>query len=115
MDALPGQLFIAAGAIIAALITGAFSYFNLVRSKDAKVSEFCQEWIDALRTEISIYVSRTQALTTFEDHAHSILIDNKYNIGLLREKSRIYEETQCLLRLTRPSKTKLRDKAEESF
>ena len=92
MDALPGQLFVAVGAVIAALIAGAFSYFNLVTSKEAKVSEFRQEWINALRTEISTYVSRIHAVTTLGNYINSNPIEDKYDIDLLRERSRLYEE-----------------------
>lgn len=92
MDALPGQLFVAVGAVIAALIAGAFSYFNLVSSKEAKVSEFRQEWIDALRSEISTYVSRIQAVTTLGSYIHSKPVEDKYNVDLLRERSQLYEE-----------------------
>lgn len=92
MDTLPGQLFIAAGAVIAALIAGAFSYFNLVSAKEAKVSEFRQEWINGLRTEISTYTSRIRAVTTLGNYIHSSPVEDKYDIDLLRERSRLYEE-----------------------
>ena len=92
MDALPGQLFVAVGAVIAALIAGAFSYFNLVSSKEAKVSEFRQEWINALRSEISTYVSRIQAVTTLGNYIHSNPVEDKCNADLLSERSRLYEE-----------------------
>lgn len=92
LDALPGQLFVAIGAVIAALIAGAFSYFNLVSSKEAKVSEFRQEWINALRSEIATYVSRIQAVTTLGNYIHANPVEVKYNIDLLRERSRLYEE-----------------------
>jgi hypothetical protein len=47
------QLFIAVAAIVAAFVAGAFSFLNLVISKEQKVSEFRQEWIDAFRREVS--------------------------------------------------------------
>jgi len=57
MDSFPPQVVAAWGAIIAALIAGVFSYLNLVISKEQKVSEFRQAWINELRQEISRYVA----------------------------------------------------------
>lgn len=45
------------GAIAAALIAGCFSFLNLVMSKEQKVSEFRQAWIDKLREDVSKYVA----------------------------------------------------------
>ena len=57
MEALPQTIYIAAGAILAALISGYWSFVNLIVSKDQKVSEFRQSWIDQLRDDVSDYVS----------------------------------------------------------
>ena len=95
MDTLPGQLFVAVGAIIAALIAGAFSYFNLVSSKEAKVSEFRQEWINALRSEISMYVSCIQTATALRHHVNSNLADDTSSADVLRERSRLYEQAMA--------------------
>lgn len=65
MPSVPDQAWIAFGAIVAALITGFFSYINLVISKESKLSEFRQEWINALRSEIAILMSRLRALADF--------------------------------------------------
>jgi hypothetical protein len=62
MDNLPAQLFVTIGAITAALIAGAFSFFSLVSSKETKVSEFRQAWIDSLRNDIAVYVARLQTI-----------------------------------------------------
>lgn len=43
--------------ILAAFVTGLFSFINLVIGKDQKTSEFRQQWIDALRNDISELVS----------------------------------------------------------
>lgn len=59
---MPAQELIAIGSVTAALIAGAFSYLNLVISKEQKVSEFRQQWIDALRESISQYVSAISCL-----------------------------------------------------
>ena len=92
MGTLPGELYIAAGAVMAALIAGAFSYFNLVTSKEAKVSEFRQKWIDALRLEIATYVSRIRAYTTFDCHVYFDVNKTWNNADILRELSRLEED-----------------------
>jgi hypothetical protein len=53
----PTDLFPAIATIVAALIAGLFSFLNLVISKEQKVSEFRQVWIDKLREEISQYIA----------------------------------------------------------
>ncbi|WP_076407544.1 hypothetical protein [Shewanella sp. UCD-KL12] len=45
------------GTVFAAFIAGVFSFFNLVNSKEQKVSEFRQAWIDSFRGEVSLLVS----------------------------------------------------------
>lgn len=57
MEQLPAQAFIAAGAVLAAVIAGAFSSLSLVMSKEQKVSEFRQDWINSLREDICKFVS----------------------------------------------------------
>jgi len=42
------------GTVLAALIAGVFSYFNLVNSKEQKVSEFRQAWNNSLRSGLSL-------------------------------------------------------------
>ncbi|MCC4310272.1 hypothetical protein LL252_17005 [Alcanivorax marinus] len=57
MDFLPVNILIPAGVICAALVAGAFSFVSLVLSKEQQVSELRQKWIDALREDISRYIS----------------------------------------------------------
>lgn len=52
----------AAGAALAGWIAGAFSVLGLLTSKEEKVSEFRQAWIDALRADLASLVA----------HAHQI-------------------------------------------
>jgi hypothetical protein len=59
---IPAQAYVAIGAVCAALIAGFFSYLNLVISKESKVSEFRQNWIDELRSEIGEFAASTNAL-----------------------------------------------------
>lgn len=53
---------IAIGAIGAALIGAMISLVGLIVAKEAKVSEFRQSWIDALRTELSAFMTNVNAV-----------------------------------------------------
>ena len=53
---------IAVGAIGAALIAGVVSLLGLVISKEQKVSEFRQAWIDALRSDVASLISHVNAI-----------------------------------------------------
>jgi hypothetical protein len=50
MFGLPGE---AVGAIVAATIAGFVAFFSLIITKEQTVSSFRQQWIDALREDIS--------------------------------------------------------------
>ncbi len=63
MEQLTTQALIAVGVVLAAVIAGCFSFLNLVIAKEQKVSEFRQEWIDALRQEIAEYTSAISCLS----------------------------------------------------
>jgi hypothetical protein len=52
----------AAGLIIAAIIAAVVAFLTLVISKEQSVSEFRQQWIDALRKDIAIIVGRVIAI-----------------------------------------------------
>jgi len=54
---LLGQSMVPVGAIIAAVIAGALAYSNLITAKEQKVSEFRQQWINALRDSIAEYLA----------------------------------------------------------
>lgn len=62
MEGVPSNWLIPAGAILAALIAGLFSFFNLVLSKEQKLSELRQNWIDGLRNDIAEYISAVLAI-----------------------------------------------------
>jgi hypothetical protein len=53
MISIPQPLWAPLGAILAALIGGLFSYLALVITKENKVSELRQKWIDELREEMA--------------------------------------------------------------
>jgi len=52
------------GAVGAALIAAIASVIVLILGKEAKTSEFRQEWIDSLRAEISEYLSSLNTIST---------------------------------------------------
>lgn len=59
MFGLPIQI---AGTIVAAAIAAFISLVGLIISKESKVSEFRQQWIDALRQEVSLVITHTHAI-----------------------------------------------------
>lgn len=54
---LPLELVAAVATIVAALITGAITFVNLVLTKEQKTSEFRQSWIDGLRDDLASFVA----------------------------------------------------------
>jgi hypothetical protein len=67
-SSLNGPALAAAAAIATAVIAGSFSYLNLITSKEQKVSEFRQQWIDALRASISEYISAFSYISILYKH-----------------------------------------------
>ena len=51
-----------AGIMFASIVGGFFSLVSLVSSKEQKVSEFRQEWINGLRDDLSVFFSSARAL-----------------------------------------------------
>ncbi|WP_290697929.1 hypothetical protein [Amphritea sp.] len=56
MESLPSTVYVAIGAFLAAAITAAASLVSLIASKEMKISELRQCWIESLRNEISEYI-----------------------------------------------------------
>ena len=56
----------AVGAIAAALIGGTISFISMMLSKDQKISEYRQNWIDLLRSDISDFVALFSTITSYE-------------------------------------------------
>jgi hypothetical protein len=52
----------AAGAIFAALIAGLISLLGLIISKEQKISEFRQAWIDGLRENVALVITHLEAI-----------------------------------------------------
>lgn len=70
-----GDISIGAGG--AALIAGVVSLLGLIISKEQKTSEFRQAWVDALRSEITAYLTSFNAIAdavgvTYKDHAEKV-------------------------------------------
>ena len=57
--------------MFAAIVGGFFSFVSLISSKEQKVSEFRQEWIDGLRSDLSILFSSARALCRTMQEARS--------------------------------------------
>ena len=57
----------AIGAVIAALIGGIVSLLGLIISKEQKISEFRQAWIDDLRENITLFLSALNAVSDAEN------------------------------------------------
>jgi hypothetical protein len=53
---------VAIGAFSGALITGLVTLLALIISKEQKISEFRQAWIDALRTEVSLLIAHANSI-----------------------------------------------------
>jgi len=70
----PPTIYIGLGVIIAAIITGIISFINLVASKDQKTSEFRQAWIEGLREDICIMLSRIDMIGA-EANIHNQLMN----------------------------------------
>jgi hypothetical protein len=58
---LPVGSIAAIATVIAALITGAISFVNLTLTKEQKISEFRQAWIDGLREDLAAFFAATRA------------------------------------------------------
>ena len=56
------------GAMFAAIVAGFFAFMNLISSKEQKVSEFRQDWINSLRDSVSSYISSLTYLSTLYKH-----------------------------------------------
>lgn len=109
---LPPTIFIAIGAVLAAFISGVFTYVNLITSKDQKTSEFRQEWINSLREELSNFIAAV-------DHIGSLLVYYKEsceNHDTLQERydKVIHDHPDLLTKINSDySKIKLRVNPEE--
>jgi len=88
-----GPATIAFGAIVAAVIAGSFSYLNLITSKEQKVSEFRQAWIDSLRESIAQYISSLSYLSILYKHYSEKDDLDKDKFEMAKDVRDIYERT----------------------
>lgn len=68
MTEFPVQALIPFGVISAAIIGGFFSLLSLIISKEQKISEFRQQWIDSLRKELSDHVAAVVSLSVMREN-----------------------------------------------
>ncbi|MHA2936837.1 hypothetical protein ACXJY6_00920 [Vibrio sp. RC27] len=60
---MSGSVLIPIGVVTASIIAGLFSFISLVLSKEQKVSEFRQQWIDSLREEIATFIGNVVTIS----------------------------------------------------
>lgn len=78
------------GAMFAALVAGFFSFMSLVASKESKVSEFRQQWNDALRGAISCYISSLAYFSIFYKHHGERANGKKDKFEMARDVEDVY-------------------------
>lgn len=98
MHAYPPTALIAIGAVVAALIAAAVAFVGVVVSKEQKVSEFRQAWIDSLRRDLSRFIA---------------LLEAKHNDETAIELSKKYN--RIVLRLNPTKDTKLRARVDDAY
>ena len=67
-NALPTTTFVMFGAVLAAVLTGGFSFINMMLSKEAKISEARLAWNDDLRVDVSTMLANVETLTRLAEH-----------------------------------------------
>jgi hypothetical protein len=67
---------IPAGVIIASAIAGIFSFVTLILSKEQKISEFRQKWIETLRDDISDFLGNIVVLGDMKQRDHAARVEN---------------------------------------
>ena len=67
MNDIPPTIYVAIAAVIAALISAAISLINIIISKDQKISEFRQGWIDNFRSDIAEFIANVSTLADLID------------------------------------------------
>lgn len=62
MDNVTISFLAVLATLMSVIVTATFNYFNLVNTKEAKISEFRQKWVDNLREEVSAYTANMASL-----------------------------------------------------
>lgn len=91
---IPATLYVAFGAVIAALLAGFFSFVNLVSAKENKVSEFRLTWVDGLRDEIAEFTSAAQELARINSEKTFAAHEGITPEELRSLKKEFYKETK---------------------
>lgn len=78
--------------IVSAIIAGFFSYTSLIVSKENKVSEFRQEWINSLRNSISSYVASLSYISVLYKHRSEQTEEKKDKFDMARDIEDIYSK-----------------------
>ena len=91
---IPATVYVAIGAVIAALLTGFFSFLNLVSSKENKVSEFRLAWIDGLREEIAVFTAAVQELLRIESTRAHLEENQLVDSGITEAEEKWIESTR---------------------
>lgn len=103
-EPLPAQVVIAIATVIAALITGVIAVVNLTLSKEQKVSELRQAWIDGLRDDLAKFLSAVRAkAVALHDQRTGVVNagdqESDFIEGALAERTAIAQESLYRLKL----------------
>ncbi len=79
---MPATIFIAIGAVLAAIISGFFAFVNLVASKDQKTSEFRQDWINKLREDLTNFTASSASISSMFMHFASVKDEQQKEIQI---------------------------------
>ena len=71
MNEIPAQAIVAIATITAALITGVIAIVNLTLSKEQKVSEMRQAWIDGLRDDLAKFFAGARFVVVAVQDKHT--------------------------------------------
>lgn len=75
-DQIPTAIFVAAGAIVASAFSALLAFVSLIVSKEQSVSSFRQNWIDALRDDLALFLTSATNISV-----HAQLVDEKLESG----------------------------------
>lgn len=74
------------GTVAAALVAGGIARANLIASKETKVSEFRQAWINALRDDLAALFSNTRTLARAVQESRAPQSDETEKFGIEKTK-----------------------------
>lgn len=88
---ISAEAIAAIGAVVTALIAGAFSFVGLTLSKEQKTSEFRQAWIDGLRVDLATFFAGARAMARVTEENRSVVARGGTNSNLEMTKEQISE------------------------